>query len=125
MSADFYQQALRRVRFLTAAVGLAGALAYLVAQGLRPAVGFLLGAALSTLNFKGLSSLADALGGSSRPAPLAALFIALRYVVIGFAIYVIVKILGFTAAAVIWGLLAAFGAVILEMFYELIFRRHE
>jgi len=36
-----------------------------------------------------------------------------------------VRFLGVTPAAVVWGLLAAFAAVILEILYELIFRIHE
>ena len=125
MTADFYQQALRRVRFLALAVGVAGTVAILVAYGLRTATGFMLGSALSILNFRGLSMLVNAIGGTAKPGPLAAVLITLRYLLIGFAIYVIVRFLGVTPAAVVWGLLAAFAAVILEILYELIFRIHE
>ena len=125
MSADFYEQALRRVRLLTLWLGLTGTVAALVVWGFRPAAGFLMGAALSVLNFQGLSMLVNVLGGSAKPGPLATVLIGLRYLLIGCAIYVIVKILGVTPAAVVWGLLAAFAAVILEILYELIFRIHE
>lgn len=124
MSGDFsYEDALRRIRLLAVAVGIAGTAALLFAQGVRTASGFLLGAALSLLSFEGLSSLAHAIGGSKKPGLLAAMLIGLRYVVIGCALYVIVKILGFSAGAVLAGLLASFGAVILEILYELIFTR--
>jgi hypothetical protein len=125
MSSDFYAHALRRVRLLAMAVGLTGTFALLLAKGFRPAAGFCLGAALSVLNFRGLSMLVNVLGGASKPGPLAAVLITLRYVLIGCAIYVIVRFLGVTPAAVVWGLLAAFGAVILEILYELVFRIHE
>jgi len=125
MNAEFYEGALRRIRLFAAAVGVTGAIALLLAQGFRPAAGFLLGAALSILNFRGLSMLANVLGGSAKPGALAAVLVALRYLLIGCAVYVIVKILGVTPAAVVWGLLAAFAAVILEILYELIFRIHE
>jgi len=125
MNAEFYEGALRRIRLFAAAVGVTGAIALLLAQGFRPAAGFLLGAALSILNFRGLSMLANVLGGSAKPGALAAVLVALRYLLIGCAVYVIVKILGVTLAAVVWGLLAAFAAVILEILYELIFRIHE
>jgi len=125
MNADFYERALRRVRLLTLGVGLTGTVAVLAAEGVRPAVGFLLGATLSILNFRGLSILVNVLGGSAKPGPLAAVLIGLRYVLMGCAIYVIVRFLGVTPAAVLWGLLAAFAAVILEILYELIFRIHE
>jgi hypothetical protein len=124
MSADFYHRALRRIRFFTLAIGLLGTIIVLLEWGLRPAAGFLAGAALSALNFRGLSILANALGGTARPGALAAVLIALRYVLIGLAIYVIVRFLGVTPVAVIWGLLAAFAAVILEILCELIFRIH-
>jgi ATP synthase I chain len=124
MNAEFYERALWRIRLFTAVVGLAGTIVLLLSQGLRPAAGFLAGAALSILNFRGLSMLASAIGGTSKPGPLAAVLIALRYVLIGTIIYVIVRFLGVTPAAVIWGLLAAFAAVILEILCELIFRIH-
>ena len=119
-SPEFYERALRRIRILTIAVGLAGTAGVLIARGVRPASGFLLGAALSVLNFQGLSSLAQVLGGTKKPGILAGLLIALRYLVIAFALYVIVRILGFAAGPVLAGLLAAFGAAILEILYELV-----
>jgi len=122
MTADFYEQALRRIRILTVVVGFAGTLAVLLLQNLRSAGGFLLGSALSTLNFYGISSLAKVLGGASKPGPLAAVLIGLRYLLIACAIYVMIEILGIGPVAVLWGLLAAFGAVILEILYELVFR---
>ena len=125
MNADFYERALRRVRLFAVAVGLSGAVVVLWVQGSRPAVGFLLGAALSMLNFRGLLMLVNILGGSSKPGPLAAVLVGLRYLLMGCAIYVIVRFLGVTLGAVVWGLLAAFAAVILEILYEFIFRIHE
>ena len=69
--------------------------------------------------------LVNVLGGSPKPGPLAAVMSGLRYLLIGSAVYLIVRFLGVTPAAVVWGLLAAFAAVILEILYELIFRIHE
>src|SRR5579872_4253867 len=124
MTADFYEQALRRVRRFAGVLGLTGTAAILAAYGLRMAVGFMLGATLSILNFQGLSMLVNVIGGT-KPGVFAAVLIALRYLLIGCAIYVIVRFLGVTPAAVVWGLLAAFAAVILEILYEFIFRIHE
>ncbi len=118
----FYDRALRRIRVLTAFVGIAGTFVVLVLQDFRSAAGFLLGAALSTVNFYGIAKMAKALGGASKPGPLAAVLIALRYLLISCAIYVMIRFLGFGPVAVLWGLLAAFGAVVLEILYELIFR---
>jgi len=124
MTADFYEQALRRVRRFALILGLTGTAVVLAAYGVRAAVGFMLGVALSILNFRGLSMLVNVIGGA-KPGAFAAVLIALRYLLIGFAIYAIVRFLGVTPAAVVWGLLAAFAAVILEILYELIFRIHE
>ena len=125
MTADFYEQALRRVRRFAVVVGLAGTVAVLVAYGSRTAMGFMLGSVLSILNFRGLSMLVNSFGGTAKPGAFAAVLIALRYLLIGCAIYVIVRFLGVSPAAVVWGLLAAFAAVILEILYEFIFRIHE
>lgn len=122
--AAFYDRALRRISVLTFVVGGAGAIAWLITQGLQPGVGFAIGAALSVLNFRGILALADVVGGRRKPGLLAAFFIALRYAVIGFAIYVIVKVLRFAPAPVLFGLLAPFGAAVLEILYELIFPVH-
>jgi hypothetical protein len=117
------ERALRRIRFLTVAVGLGGAVVVLVRQGVRPAAGFLMGATLSVANFEGISTLAEAIGGARKPGPVAALLIGLRYLLIGCALYVIVRVLGFAPTVVLAGLLAAFGAAILEILYEFVFQR--
>jgi ATP synthase I chain len=116
----FYARALKRIRLLTILIAAAGAVAWASLQNPRAAVGFLAGAALSVLNFRVLETIADALGSTKRPGAIAALFIVLRYAFIGCALYVIVKILGFAPLPVFAGLLAAFGAVLLEILYELI-----
>jgi len=122
MSADYYHRALRRIRLLAICIGIAGAAWILSVSGNRPALGFLLGAALSALNFQALIMFAAAVGNTTRPRTAAAVSIALRYALIGFALYVILRFAGFAPLPVLAGLLAPFGATILEVFYELIFR---
>ena len=119
MKADFYERALRRIIWLTACVGVVGTIAVLISKGLRPAAGFLAGSALSLANFQALRSLAGLLDGS-RKAMVRGLLVALRYLLIAIAVYVIVEILGITLTVVLLGFLSAFGAVILEILYELI-----
>jgi hypothetical protein len=120
---DSNDQAVRRIRLLTIAVGLAGTAGFFLKLGARPAAGFLIGATLSAANFEGISMLVHAIGGSRRPGAAAAMLVAMRYVLIGCALYVIVRVLGFTPLAVLSGLLAAFGAVILEILYEFVVHR--
>ena len=124
MDSSFYDRALRRIRLLTLVLGAAGTLTLLTIQGSKAGIGFLLGAALSIVNFQGLEMLANALGGTKKPGLLAGLFIGLRYILLGIALYVIVRILGFAAVPVLAGLLAPFGAALLEILYELIFPVH-
>ena len=125
MNDDFYRRALQRIRWWTALAALAGAAAWVAGQGFRPAAGFLLGSSLSTLNFRGIEMLAGALGSSKSPRVFAPLLMVFRYALAGGALYVIVRILGFTPLPVLAGLLVPFGAVVLEILYELISRVHE
>jgi hypothetical protein len=121
MSADFsYDRALTRIKYLTIVVGLVGTAAMFFARGRESAAGFLAGAGLSYVNFELLSGLAFVVGGASAKARGWGVLIALRYAIVGIAVYVIVRILGITPVAVLVGLLAAFAAVILEILYELI-----
>src|SRR5580692_11323734 len=106
---NFNERALRRIWILTILVALTGFIVVWLRQGTRPSFGFLMGAGLSVLNFRGLSMLTHSIGGSSKPGPVAALLIALRYVLIGCALYVIVMVLGFAPTPVLAGLLASFG----------------
>ncbi|HYK58401.1 MAG TPA: ATP synthase subunit I [Bryobacteraceae bacterium] len=122
---DFYDRALRRIRLLAFCIGIAGTAGILAVYGGRPALGFLFGVALSAFNFQAVTMFAAGLGATTRPRTAAAVSIALRYAVIGCALYVILKLLGFAPLPVLAGLLAPFGATILEVFYELIFRANE
>jgi hypothetical protein len=123
VSMDFNDRAVRRIRILTVVVGFAGTVVILVRLGARPAAGFLLGATLSVANFEGLSALVQTIGGTRKPGLVQGLLIALRYALIGCALYVIVRVLGFAPTVVLAGLLAAFGAAILEILYEFVFQR--
>jgi ATP synthase I chain len=125
MKDEFYWRALQRIRWCTALIALAGAAAWAAGQGFRPAAGFLLGSSLSALNFRGIEMLAGALGSSKKPRAFSVLLMVFRYALAGGALYVIVRILGFTPLPVLAGLLVPFGAVVVEILYELISRVHE
>jgi hypothetical protein len=120
MNADFYGRALTRIKYLTLVVGVVGTAAMFFARGRGAAAGFLAGAGISYVNFELLRGLAHVMSGSASKARGWGALIALRYAIVGGAVYVIVMILGITPVAVLAGLLAAFAAVILEILYELI-----
>jgi hypothetical protein len=108
-----------RIRKLTVILGLVGGAIAFAAAGLNAAAGFITGAALSLASLHSWIRLAEMLDPAAphRPGRASALFLALRYVVIAAALYVIVKYLRFTAAAMIVGLLVSFAAVVIDLLY--------
>jgi hypothetical protein len=124
MTSEYYEQALARMTRIATALGVAGTIAAVAALGPRTAAGFLIGAIISLVNFRWWVSLAGALGGSARP-PLrgSATILGLRYLLVAGVVYVIVKLLEITLAAVLAGLFVSVAAVILEILYELIFAK--
>jgi hypothetical protein len=125
VSEDSYARALQRIIRFSLALAAAGAIATLIVRGPRESLGFLVGAALSFVNIRALTTVVNAVGGGSVAPSLRAsvLFLALRYLVFIAVIYVIVKVLKITPAAVLAGLLVTFAAVMLEALYELIYAR--
>jgi hypothetical protein len=106
----------RRVLRLTIALGAVGSVAVLAKYGWRDGLGFAVGAGLSYFSFRSWGKLAQAIGASGRaPVMGSAAFLALRYVLIGVAIYAIIGGLGSTPGALIVGLLVSFVALILEL----------
>jgi hypothetical protein len=107
-----------RIRRLTLILGVGGAVAIWGARGPKEAASFLVGALLSLASFHSWMNLAESLDGSGkRPIGASVAFLALRYVLIGGAVYVIVKFLGIAPVAMIVGLLASFAAVVVELLY--------
>lgn len=110
----------RRIRRLMVLLGLGGASVLALTKGVGWAAGFLAGACGSVLNYGWLEQVAAGLGPgrAGRRMRWAVLF-GLRYVLLGLAGYGIVKVFGFSALAVLAGLLVAAAAVLAEMIYEL------
>jgi ATP synthase I chain len=124
MTAAFYEQALRRMFRFSVIIGVAGVFVVLAIWGAMIAAGFLLGATLSLVNLRWWISVANSIGASGHtPLRASAVFLVLRYALFGGAIYVIVKILKITPAALLAGLLVTVAAVMVEALYELIYAR--
>lgn len=116
-----YENAVRRIYRGMKWLACAGALAGVCFEDWRWALAFFLGAAASYLNFSWLHQAVEALGPGVRPTPKRLLvFLALRYLLLGAAGYVIVKVFGMNAIAALSGLFVPVAAVLLEIFYELI-----
>jgi hypothetical protein len=111
----------QRVLRLSLILGAIGTIAVLARHGMRDAIGFLIGAGLSYLSFRSWVRLAATIGDSGkRPATGSAIFLVLRYVLIGLAIYAIIEGLGSTPGALIVGLLVSFAALILELLWGVV-----
>src|ERR1700688_2801912 len=109
-------------RITRIAIGL-GVLGVLIAFGLRgprAAAGFLVGAGLSIITVRSWFKLADAIGASGKlPATGSVVFLVVRYLLIGGAVYVTIHVLRSSPAVLVMGLLVSFFAVVLELLFGL------
>jgi ATP synthase I chain len=122
--AGVYESALRRIYRGMKWLACAGALAGLCFKGWLWALAFLLGAAASYLNFSWLDQIVAAIGpNASPPRKLLWVFLGLRYVLLGGAGYVIVRVFGMNALAAVIGLFVPIASVFLETLYELVHAR--
>jgi len=108
-----------RIRRLTVILGALGTAGVLILRGPREAAGFLAGAAFSLVSLRSWIKLSAAAGsGPPQSARVHGLFLAVRYILLAGALYVIVKVLGITPVAVVAGLLVSFAAVIVGLLYQ-------
>src|SRR5262249_24046705 len=94
--------------------------------GWRGGSGFLLGALISYLNFHWLKRTVYALGevaSGKPPRARMAVFLGLRYLLLGLAAYGILKLSEISLTALLAGLFVPAAAVILEILIELIYAR--
>ena len=120
----YFDRALGRIRLAMLWLSLGGAVAALVLYSWRHGLGFLAGALASLANFHWLHQLAASLGeGGRSPRRRVMWFLLLRYLLLGAAGYVIVRVFRLNLAAALIGLFVALAAVIIEIVYELIYAR--
>ena len=107
---------------VTTVLGVGGAVSATVRWGWRVGLGFLIGSALSYGNFRLWIRMVRGMGeaGSS---PRGAVFLGLRYLLVGAAVYAIIGVSEVSLPGVMAGLLTTAAAVVLEIIYELIFLR--
>lgn len=121
MEALFQTRMLSRVFRAMQLTSVAGALAGWYWLGWRWALAFLLGAAAAYLNFAWLHRAAESLVPGAPPAKKRVfVFLALRYLLLGAAGYVIVKVFGMSIIAAAGGLLVPAAAILSIIIYELI-----
>jgi small-conductance mechanosensitive channel len=124
-----YLKSESRIAQLTLILGIAAAFLVAYFHGWRWGLGIFIGAGLAWLNFrwlqKGLDALASAATAqSSQPSPEVPFstyfFAALRYLLIGLAVYVIFKVLNVPILSMIFGLCALGAATFAVSVHEIL-----
>jgi hypothetical protein len=115
--------AVARIWKIIWSMGVFGAIVLMLWRGWTWGAGWLLGTAVSALNFRWLKQLADSLGGEAAK-PRKAVFLGLRYVILGGGAYVILKYSAISLPAALSGLFVSVAAVILEILFELAYARN-
>lgn len=119
----FLDRAVERIWKVMWCVAGGGAIALLVWRGWTWSAGWLIGSAVSALNFRWLKQLTDALGGEAGK-PRKAVFLGMRYLLLGGGAYVILKYSAISLPAALAGLFVSVAAVIVEILFELIYARN-
>jgi hypothetical protein len=110
---------LGRILAIVAALGTCGALAI---GGWKTGAGFLLGAAISWLNFHWLHKLVAALGEGGHPR-YRSMILAFRYLILGAGAYVIVRLSPISLKAVLAGVFVLTPALFVEVICEIVYAR--
>ena len=125
----YFERAVRRIVRFTLALMAVGTAAEWIAYGWPWALGFLMGAAASFLNFRWLKRFVDALGRTvsepeqQRPSSRVSVLLGMRYVFLGIAAYAILRYSPLSVWAALTGLFVAVAAVIIEILFELVYVR--
>jgi hypothetical protein len=120
------ERAVERISRLTLILIATGAAIYFGIAGWRGGCGFLLGGGGSYLSFRALKRTVDSLGRTADgkpPRASVAVFLGLRYFLLGLGAYAIVRFSEISLMAALVGLFAPAAAVILEILVELIYAR--
>jgi hypothetical protein len=118
------ERAVGRIFRLTLALTGVGAAVYFAIGGWRGGLGFLLGGAIALANFRWLKRTVYALGeaaGGKPPRARVAVFLGLRYLLMGLVAYAILRFSEISLTACLVGLFVPTAAVVLEILIELIY----
>ena len=116
-------RAVARIWKLMWAIAAGGAILFLLWRGWTWAVGWILGTVASAFNFRWLKQLTEAIGGEAAK-PRKAVFLGMRYVILGACAYVILKYSAISLPAALSGLFVSVAAVIVEILLELAYARN-
>jgi hypothetical protein len=110
---------IERTLSVIAALGTCGAFAL---GGWKTGAGFLLGAAISGLNYNWLHKLVANLGRGDRPR-FRSVVLGFRYLILGGGAYVILRLSPISLTACLVGLFVWTAAVFVEVVFELVYAR--
>jgi hypothetical protein len=108
-----------RILTVVAVLGTCGATAL---GGWKTGAGFLLGAAISGLNYHWLHKLVKSLGPGTRPR-YRSVILGFRYLILGGGAYVILRVSPISLTAVLAGLFVLTVAVFVEVIFEFVYAR--
>src|ERR1039458_2752377 len=120
----FYERVTSRIFKVTLAIAAAGTLAAMAWRGWRVGAGFALGSALSWINFRWLKHAVDSSSGKRAqrsPRPRLAVLAGFRYLLLGGVAYVILSYSSISLGATLAGLFVSITAVIVEIFFEVVY----
>ena len=120
------ERAVGRIFRVTVGLTAAGAAVYFAIAGWRGGLGFLLGSLIALANLRWLKRTVYALGeaaGGKPPRARVAVFLGLRYLLLGLGAYAILRFSEISLTACLVGLFVPTAAVILEILIELIYAR--
>jgi hypothetical protein len=121
--AFWMERAVARIWKLIWAIGAAGAVALVAWRGWWWGAGWVIGTAVSALNFRWLKQLVEAIGAEAAK-PRKAVFLGMRYLLLGGGAYVILKFSAISLPAALSGLFVSVAAVIVEILLELAYARN-
>jgi len=117
-------RAVGRIFRVTLALTVLGAGLYFAMGGWRGCLGFLLGSLIAFANLRWLKRTVYALGDAAEgkpPKARVAVFLGLRYLLMGLAAYAILRFSEISLTACLVGLFVPTAAVVLEILIELIY----
>ena len=102
----------------------AGVLGFALAGRPLASTGFFVGSTIAILNFRWLRKGVGSIGDTTNPPKRrSAVLLGMRYVLLGTALYVMMKFFGISLMAALAGLLIPVAAAVVEILYELIYAR--
>src|ERR1039458_2971714 len=117
-----FERAATRIGRILIAVAILGTCVALHFGGWKTGAGFLLGAAISGLNYHWLHKLVESLGAGGRPR-YRAVILGFRYLILGVGAYVILRLSPIGLTAVLAGLFVLTAAVFVEVVFEFVYAR--